>query len=391
MENYDFNKYIDRKNSDCVKYDALKQFYGRDDLIPLWVADMDFETPDFIIDAIKKRLEHPILGYLSIQDGYYQSIIDWCAKIHNWDIKKEWISYIPGIVKGVGLVLQAFTKPGDKVIIQPPVYHPFRIVPELNKREIVWNNLIFENGEYKMDFKQLESIITPDCKVLILCNPHNPAGIVWDKETLIQLAKICKKHNILVISDEIHSEMVHKGFKHTSFATSCKEAAENSVTFMAPSKTFNIPGIVSSYSIVPSDTIREKFYSFLEANEFGDSTIFAVTATIAAYEKGEAWRTQMMEYVEENISFVNDYISNNIKEIKCFIPQASYLMWLDCRGLNLNHDELIDLFVDKAHLALNDGTMFGPGGEDFMRMNLGAPRVILEKALKQLKDAVSGL
>jgi Bifunctional PLP-dependent enzyme with beta-cystathionase and maltose regulon repressor activities len=263
MKNYDFDKYIDRKNTDCVKYDKLKDFYGREDLIPLWVADMDFETPDFILDDIRKRLEHPVLGYLAIPDAYYQSIINWVEKRHDWKIEKQWISYIPGIVKGIGLVLQVFSKPGDKVIIQPPVYHPFRIVPELNKREIIWNNLIFENGEYKMDFDHLESVITPDCKVFILCNPHNPAGVVWDKDTLVKLAQICKKHNILVISDEIHSEMIHKGYDHTSFATSCEEARENSITFMAPSKTFNIPGIVSSYSIVPSDKIRENFILIL--------------------------------------------------------------------------------------------------------------------------------
>ena len=285
MKQYNFDEVIERKGTNCIKYDALKERYGDDSLLPLWVADMDFKTPDFIINAIKKRCEHEVFGYTFGSDSYYESIINWVKYKHNWTIRREWISYIPGIVKGIAFVLQCFTKPGDKVIIQPPVYHPFRIVPESMGREVVNNPLKLTDGEYEMDFEQLESVLDEKCKVLILCNPHNPAGIVWKKETLIKLAAICAKHNILVISDEIHAEMAYPQFIHHPFATVSEEAAHCSITFMAPSKTFNIAGIVTSYAIVPDDTLRKQFYGFLEAGEFNDGTIFAYTATEAAYTR----------------------------------------------------------------------------------------------------------
>lgn len=293
MKQYNFDEIIERRGTNCVKYDTLKEQYGNGDLTPLWVADMDFRTPDFIVNAIKKRCEHEVFGYTFGSDSYFNSIIEWVNYKQNWKIKREWLSYIPGIVKGIGFVIQCFTKPGDKVIIQPPVYHPFRIVPESMKREVVYNPLKLVDGVYEMDFEQLESIIDEQCKVLILCNPHNPGGIVWKKDTLIKLADICAKHNLLVISDEIHAEMAYPQFTHHPFATVSEAAANCSITFMAPSKTFNIAGIVTSYSIVPNDKIRNEFYRFLEAGELGDGTIFAYTATEAAYTYGAEWLQQM--------------------------------------------------------------------------------------------------
>ena len=289
MKQYNFDEVIERRGTNCVKYDAIKERYGNENLIPLWVADMDFRTPDFIVNAIKKRCEHEIFGYTFGSDSYYNSIIEWVHYKQNWKIKREWLSYIPGIVKGIGFVIQCFTKPGDKVIIQPPVYHPFRIVPESMKREVVNNPLKLVNGAYEMDFEQLESVIDEQCKVLILCNPHNPGGIVWKKDTLVKLADICAKHNILVISDEIHAEMAYPQFTHHPFATVSEAAANCSITFMAPSKTFNIAGIVTSYSIVPNEKIRKEFYEFLEAGELGDGTIFAYTATEAICKPPEDW------------------------------------------------------------------------------------------------------
>ena len=389
MKHYNFDEVINRKGTSCVKYDGLKDAYqGKENLIPLWVADMDFATPDFIIDALKKRCEHPIFGYTFDDDEYYASILTWLHYKYNWKAEREWITYIPGIVKGIGLAVQCFTQPGDKVIIQPPVYHPFRLVPTRMGREVVYNPLKLEDGVYKMDFEQLESLIDKDCKMLILSNPHNPGGIVWKKEALVKLAQICSAHGILVISDEIHAEMTYPQFRHHPFATVSPEAAACSVTFMAPSKTFNIAGIVSSYAIVPDARLREKFYSFLEAGELNAGTIFAFTATKAAYTYGAEWLQQMRSYVIENVNFVDEYLKKNIPQIKAYRPQASFLIWLDCRELGLSQSDLVHLFEDKAGLALNDGTMFGKEGEGFMRLNVGCPRSILSKALESLKKAI---
>lgn len=389
MKHYNFDEVINRKGTSCVKYDGLKDAYqGKENLIPLWVADMDFATPDFIIDALKKRCEHPIFGYTFDDDEYYASILTWLHYKYNWKAEREWITYIPGIVKGIGLAVQCFTQPGDKVIIQPPVYHPFRLVPTRMGREVVYNPLKVEDGVYKMDFEQLESLIDKDCKMLILSNPHNPGGIVWEKEALVKLAQICSAHGILVISDEIHAEMTYPQFRHHPFATVSPEAAACSVTFMAPSKTFNIAGIVSSYAIVPDAGLREKFYSFLEAGELNAGTIFAFTATKAAYTYGAEWLQQMRSYVIENVNFVDEYLKKNIPQIKAYRPQASFLIWLDCRELGLSQPDLVHLFEDKAGLALNDGTMFGKEGEGFMRLNVGCPRSILSKALDSLKKAI---
>lgn len=386
---YDFDKIIDRSGSGDLKHEVLEERYGRADLLPLWVADMDFETPHFITDALRRRLDHSLFGYTVEPKEYWPTVQKWIAHHHGWNVEREWLSYIPGIVKGIGMVINVFTQPDEKVIIQPPVYHPFRLTPEGNKREVVFNPLK-ENadGSYSMDFDNLERVADEKCRVLILSNPHNPAGIVWDKETLARLADFCYDHHIIVISDEIHCDMALWGNKHVPFATASEKAAQCSITFGAPSKTFNIAGIVSSYSIVPNKELREKFYSWLAANELNEAPLFSPIATIAAFQNGEEWRQQMLSYVEQNIIFVEDFCREHMPEIKPLRPQASFLVWLDCRALHLSHDALVDLFVNKAHLALNDGEMFGKGGEGFMRMNVGAPRAIIQQALEQLLKVI---
>lgn len=386
---YDFDSYIERRGTHCIKHDALKENFGREDLIPLWVADMDFPTPDFIIEALHKRLEHPILGYTLQYDGYWQSVQSWLKQRHGWEVEREWMRYIPGIVKGIGMVINTFTAPGDKIIIQPPVYHPFRLVPEHNGREVVLNPLRpTEDGYYEMDFEQLEQIIDPKCKVLILANPHNPVGITWGRDTLARLADIAIKHNIVVISDEIHCDMPLYGNRHIPFASVSDNAARCSITFGAPSKTFNIAGIVSSYCIVPNEELRSRFYAWLEANEFDMATIFAMTATEAAFTQGEEWRQQMLSYIESNIDFVDEYLRENIPEVKITKPQASYLVWMDFSALGLKHEALVDMLINNAHLAMNDGAMFGVQGEQHMRLNVGTTRAVLKQALEQLKEAI---
>lgn len=392
MKIYNFDEIIDRSGSGDLKHEALLPRWGRNDLLPLWVADMDFATPDFVVDALKARLSHPIFGYTIEPADYRPTIIDWNESHHGWKIKPEWISFIPGIVKGIGFVVNVFTKPGEKVIIQPPVYHPFRMTPEDNGREVVFNPLrLREDGYYDMDFDNLSEVCDDKCRVLILSNPHNPAGVCWSKETLQRLADFCYEHNIIVISDEIHSDMALFGNRHVPFASVSERAADISITFAAPTKTFNMAGIVSSYAVISNDDLRQRFYGWLKANELDEPTIFAPIATIAAYQKGEEWRKQMLAYVEDNVRFVEDYCREHIPGIRPLRPQASFLVWLNCRGLELSHDKLLDLFIDKAHLALNDGEMFGPGGEGFMRLNVGTPRSVLRQALEQLAKAVNEL
>lgn len=379
---------IERRGSGAIKTDLLEERFGRGDLLAAWVADMDFATPDFILNALRNRLDHPILGYTSEPADYRPSIIDWEMKLHGWKIQQEWISYIPGIVKGIGMVINVFTKPGDNVVIMPPVYHPFRITAEENGRNVINVPLISDSeGKLHINYEGLEAL-SDDGGVLLLSNPHNPGGRMWTKEELVKLAEICKKKNLLVVSDEIHADMALWGRHHVPFATVSDATAENSITFCAPSKTFNIPGVVSSFSVVPNDDIREKFYHWLTANEFGDAPIFSHIAAIAAYRHGYEWRKEMLDYVMENIKYVEEYCQEKIPGVVALRPDASYLIWLDCRGLGLDHDELVDLFVNKARVALNDGEMFGKEGKGFMRLNVATPKSELRKILDRIRDAV---
>ena len=369
-----FDTLIDRRGSGALKTDALRERFpmyrnedGRDDLLPMWVADMDFATPDFILDAIRQRLEHPVLGYTIEPADYRPAIIDWVSSHHQWQIQPEWISYIPGVVKGIGTALNLFTTPGDSVAIMEPVYHIFRQVIEGNGRKVVGG----KEGSPA---------------VFLLSNPHNPIGICWSREWLQELAHYCYENHILVISDEIHADLALFGHKHIPFASVSEEAAMNSITFMAPTKTFNMAGIISAYSVIPNPSIRERYYQWLDTNELSEPNIFAPIATIAAYRKGEAWRQQLIQYIEQNILFVEQYVAQHLPQVKVVRPEASFLIWLDCRALGLSHEALIDLFVNRARLALNDGEMFGHGGEGFMRMNVGCPRTVLQQALERLTN-----
>ncbi len=388
MAKYNFDTVIERRGTGAIKTDLLEERYGRDDLIAAWVADMDFATPDFILKALRNRLDHPILGYTAEPADYRPAIIEWEKKLHGWDIKPEWISYIPGIVKGIGMVINVFTEPGENVVIMPPVYHPFRITAEENGRNVVNVPLLSdEQGKFKMNYDALEKL---DDKggVLLLSNPHNPGGRMWTKEELEKLADICKRKNLLVVSDEIHADLALWDNTHVPFATVNEAAAQNSITFCAPTKTFNIPGIVSSFSVVPNDEIRERFYHWLAANEFGDAPIFSHIAAIAAYRQGDEWRKEMLDYVMDNIKFTEEYCEKEIPGVIAMRPEASYLVWLDCRQLGLSHDELVDLFVNKARVALNDGEMFGKEGKGFMRLNVATPRSELKRILDRIRDAV---
>lgn len=388
MKAYDFDRIIERRGTGAIKTDALKKVFGKEDLVPLWVADMDFETPDFIVNALKERLEHPVFGYTAEPEDYRPAIIDWVAGLHGWDIRKEWISYIPGIVKGIGMAINALLEKDEKVIIQPPVYHPFRLVPQRNGREVVFNPLRETVDGYEMDFENLEAVCDDKCRMLILSNPHNPAGITWSRKSLERLASFCHSRGIIVISDEIHADMALFGNRHIPFASVSPEAAACSITFGAPSKTFNIAGIVCSYAVVPDDALRERFYRWIEANEMGSAPIFSHIATVAAFRHGAEWRRQMLDYIQGNIEFVEDFCREHIPQIRPLRPQASFLVWLDCRRLGLDREGLNRLFIDGAGLALNDGEMFSPGGEGFMRLNVGTSRAVLKDALERLRSVI---
>lgn len=389
--NYNFDEIIDRHNTGAIKIEKCKALFGREDIIPLWVADMDFRTPDFILNAINKRIDHPILGYSTPCEDYFQSVLKWINDLHYCRIERDWLGFLPGIVPGLAFAINAFSQPNDEIIVQPPVYPPFINVPAKNNRKVVFNPLKVVNGQFEMDFDDFERKITGRTRLFILCNPQNPGGRVWDAESLKKVAEICYKHGILVISDEIHSDMALNGFRHIPFGTVSEQAQQNSITYMAPSKTFNIAGLISSSYIIPNPEIRRKFKEYLENSELANGNIFAYVAAKAAYENGSEWRKQMLEYVQKNLDFVVEYLAKNIPQIKPMIPQASFLVWLDCSELGMTTNQLQDFMVNKAHLGLNKGTTFGPGGENHLRLNIGCPISVLEEAMNNLKMAVDSL
>lgn len=392
--NYNFDQQIERRGTGAYKYDALGPEFGNAEAIPMWIADMEFACPPFIVEAMRQRLEHPIFGYTTTPRAMWESIQWWQLYRHGWQVKREWLTFIPGIVRGIAYVINIFTQPGDKVIIQPPVYHPFHNITQHYGRQVVENPLKERvDGLYDMDLDALENLIDDQCKLFILCNPHNPGGVCWSPETLRRLAEICARHHLLVISDEIHADMTVFGHKHTPFATVSREAEQNSITFCAPSKVFNMPGVVCSYAVVPNETVREKFYGWLAGAEFDEPSIMSGIAVAAAYTpEGDEWRQQMLTYVEDNIRYVETFCQQELEDrIRAVRPEASFLIWLDCRALGLLQPELVNLFIQKAGLVLNDGTMFGTQGAGFMRLNVACPRTTLQQALKQLKKAINNL
>ena len=393
MQNtYNFDCVIDRSGTDAIKLVGLDHVFGRHDLTPLWIADLDFAVCPEITKALQHRLQHPVLGYSEPNDSYWQSIINWELHRHNFALSREELCFVPGVVKGIALCVNYFTQKGDAVVIMPPVYTPFRTVVEGNKRRVVENPLRFENGNYSIDLENLEHVVTTEKpKLLILCNPHNPIGLQWDAETMAAVASICRKGGVTVVSDEIHGDLMLGGRKHIPFLATGDDAKAVGIMLAAPSKTFNIPGLVSSWMAIKNPELRKPFYEWLEANEFSAPVMISTIGAEAAYNNGEAWLDQMLQYVEGNIDFVLDYIDRNIPGLKAIRPEASFLVWLDFRELHMCQSQIMDLLLDKAHIALNDGTMFGTQGAGFARLNVGTPRCVLAAALESLKTAVEAV
>ena len=389
MKKYNFDCVIDRRHTGAMKYEGLDAMFGRHDVTPLWIADLDFAVCPDIIKALSHRLEHPVLGYSAAPDAYWQSIIDWQRRRHGFDVKREELAFIPGVVKGIALCVNYFTGRGDGVVIQPPVYHPFRMVIEGNGRRVLENPLIFDGESYRMDVEGLADLLRRERpRMMILCNPHNPVGIQWDADTLRRVAALCRETGTVVVSDEIHGDLVLGRRSHIPFLAVSDDARAVGVMLGAPSKTFNIPGLVSSWMVVKSEGLRRDFYKWMEVNEFSAPVMISTIGAEAAYTTGEQWLDEMMEYVESNISFATEYVSSRIPGVRVVKPQASFLLWLDFNGLGLEQKDLMRMLVDDARIAANDGTMFGKQGKGFARLNVGTPRCVLTAALEHIREAV---
>jgi cystathionine beta-lyase len=389
---YNFDKPIDRHNTASYKWDGAHLFFGESakDALPMWVADMDFGVPQEVIDALKKTAEHGILGYSIIPDSYYDAVIRWMNRRYAWRIKREWIYHSPGIVPGLNCIVQAFTDKGDSVAIQSPVYYPFTNCIVNNDRQVVRNCLKLRGGRYTMDYDDLEEkLATNNIKILILCNPHNPVGRVWTKEELIKLGQICFKHNVVVISDEVHADLTFNGFVTTAFAGISDDFAQNTIVCTAASKTFNLAGLQTSNIIIPNERLGRIFSDYMKNLHLLRPNIFGQVATEVAYNCGEEWLQQVKDYLQNNLDIMISFITNNIEEIKVIKPEGTYLVWLDCRGLGMGEKELQMFMLDKAKVALDDGYLFGPGGEKFTRMNIACTRATLEEALRRISQAVN--
>lgn len=384
-----FDEIVDRKGTNSIKYDFAIEMGKPEDAIPLWVADMDFKTPKAVREALVKSAEHGIFGYSETKEHYFKAVYHWYKSRFDWETKQSWLVKTPGIVYAIAVAIRALTEEGDSVIIQQPVYHPFSHSITNNKRQLVSNDLIYKEGRYEIDFKDFEKkIIDHNVKIFILCSPHNPVGRVWTKEELIKLGDICLKHNVLVISDEIHGDFVYSGNKHFVFANLKEEYESIAIVCTAPSKTFNLAGLQVSNIFIPNKEMREQFKEEMKISGCSHLNTMGLVACQAAYEHGARWLDRLNSYLEGNIKLIRDFLSEKLPQIKLVEPEGTYLLWLDFNGLDLSKDDLEDLITNKAKLWLNSGHMFGEGGKGFQRVNIACPRVIVEQMLLQLEEAI---
>lgn len=384
---YNFDEIIERRHTDSLKWDALKQLFGHEDVQPLWVADMDFRTPPFILDAIRHIIDQGVLGYTLTSDEWSEAVVRWQKRRYGVDINKEELTFIPGIVRGMAFAVQALTNEGDKVMVQPPVYHPFFLTTRANHRQVVFSPLTLGKDNYMMDFNRFREDIK-GCKMFLLCNPHNPGGRVWTSEELATVAQICQEEGAVVVSDQIHADLTLPGYHTTDYNAASPIAANHSVVLGSPSKAFNMPGLSSSFAVVKNPDLRQRFFHYLESSELNMGNMFACRAAAAAYNHGEQWLGQMLDYLNGNMDFLQEYLRTELPMLSMIRPQASYLVYLDCRKLHLTQKELVSFFLNEAHLALSDGMQFGDEGRGFMRMNVGCPRSVLQKCFQQLRKAI---
>lgn len=398
MATYNFDKIINRKGTNCLKYDYAVERGKPADVLPLWVADMDFTVSEEITKSLHAAVDHGIYGYTQPKDAYYNAITNWMEKNHNWKTKREWIMKTPGVVFALGAAVKAFTKPGDAVLIQNPVYYPFTNIIRDNDRRVIDNTLVYEKrvtegkSQYSIDYEDFErKIVQENIKLFILCNPHNPVGRVWNREELQYLGEICLRHHVIVVSDEIHNDFVYPGFEYTVFANVDPRFAEFTVTCTAPSKTFNLAGLQISNIFISNETLREAFQKEIDKTGYDEPNALGAVACEAAYRGGQEWLDQLRAYLLENLNFLRAYLQEKIPQIHLVEPEGTYLVWLDCSELGISGKELDQFIVEKAGLWLDGGAMFGPSGADFQRVNIACPRATLELALDKLKAAVDNL
>jgi len=385
---YDFDTIYDRAATDSLKWAHRLAVCGSEDVIPLWVADMDFACPPEVVEAVKERAAHPIYGYPVGADAYDDAVVGWMKRRKGWDIEKEWICYAPGVVPALNFAVQAYSRPGDRIIIQTPVYYPFKSAVLNNGRELVENPLKLEHDTYVMDYEGLERLIDARTRMIILCSPHNPVGRVWEKSELARLVEICSRRGILIVSDEIHSDLIIGNIQHTCTASLSEAVASITITLTAPNKTFNIAGLTMANVIISKMELRRAFVDAVAASGIGVSNIFGNVALEAAYSKGEDWLEELLDYLRGNFRLVADFAAARIPEIKVFPIEGTYLAWLDCRRLGLSDAGLKEFFWKEAGIWLDDGAKFGSGGSGFMRLNFACPRKLLAEALDRFEKAV---
>ncbi|WP_235848355.1 MalY/PatB family protein [Litchfieldia alkalitelluris] len=386
-----FDQVIERKGTNSVKWDLNEKLFGHEDVLPMWVADMDFMVPNEVIDAIKERLDHRIFGYTIYPTSLADSIMTWMKKRHQWDIRPDWISYSPGVVTAMAMAIGAFTSPGDKIAIQTPVYQPFFHIIERNKRQLVTIQNRLEDNQYQMDFEQLEKVLTPEVKMFILCNPHNPSGKVWTKDDLTRLGELCVKNGILLLSDDIHADIIIGDTSYTPIASISEEIREQTLTFIAPTKTFNLAGLQASSVIIPNRRLKVKFDHYQSNKGISHLNTLGMVGMEAAYVNGEDWFNDFLLYLKENIKTLTHFINENIPKLKVIQPDATYLVWIDAREFGLSDKDLQRLLTEKGKIGLEPGPKYGPGGEGFFRINLACPRTTLNEGLVRLKTAFEGL
>jgi cystathionine beta-lyase len=384
MNKYNFDKIIPRENTGSVKYDFRKDYFGKADVLPMWVADMDFETPEFIVEAVKRRASHPIYGYSLRSEAYYQSFIDWMKARHQWEIQKDWICFSPGVVPGINFAILAYSKEEEGIIIQPPVYYPFFEAVESNGRQLIENQMILQGQHYEIDFNDLEKK-AKHAKLLLLSNPHNPTGRCFTQDELQRIGDICLRNQLIIISDEIHGDLILPGNKHIPMASISDEIAEITVTCMAPSKTFNMAGLATSSIIIPNKKLRKAFQHILVQLHIQGGNLFGYEASIAAYEKGAEWVDQLMTYVHHNFQYLEQFLKTELPHLKLIRAEGTYLAWIDFRETGLSDEAIKDKLIFEAGLGLNHGPIFGTGGEGFQRMNLAAPFSTIKEACARLK------
>ena len=384
-----FDERINRFDTHSVKWDHTEAIFEKEDLLPMWVADMDFRAPQPVIDALTTRIQHGIFGYSMPTENTKSAIQGWLNRRHNWSIQQDWIVFTPGVVPALSAAVNTYTEKGEKVVIQSPVYYPFRDMVEKSEREVVDNPLVRRNGKYEMDFHDLElKLADPEVKMLLLCNPHNPVGRVWKKEELMKLAELCFAHNVLIVSDDIHFDLIFKGYKHTLISSLSNEIAANTITCIAPSKTFNLAGMQLSTIIIPDEEKREKFNAYMGKLGLFAPSPFGITAVEAAYNHGEEWLDELMDYLQGNLSYLTKFINERLPQIDVIEPEGTYLVWLDFNKLDMSHEELEQFVQGEARLALDEGYIFGESGKGFERINIACPRSVLQEGLERLEKAI---